>query len=338
MNKYLSDKIRVLSFIAILFVIFLHAQLIEYSTGINLICQRLISGEITKIAVPLFFTISGFLLFYNCEHFSWSWYLNKIKSRVKTLVFPFLVWSLWGFCIVYSIKFLNPSLFLSARSLAEYSVCDYMLTLLWQPVGTYQLWFIRDLMVCFMLSPFIYYALKYFRFLFLVVLCFFWALSIQRVISIESLMFVSLGSYISLYKKNVVERICTSKVKALIYTIIFLGACVFDMYYPIGYFIRCIVILFGMLSLWYLYDIFFDDLFCKLKDFLIVRYTFFIFVFHEPLLTFIKGSFLRMCDEQWGLFLSYVASPIITLMLCLITGYILKNVMPYLYSIVCGGR
>lgn len=338
MNKYLSDKIRILSFISILLVVLLHNQMLEYSTGMNHTFQLLITEEITRAAVPLFFTISGTLLFYNCKQFGLNWYCKKIESRVKSLMIPFLAWSFFGFCIVYSIKLLNPSFFSSAQPITDYSIYDYIATLLWHPVGTYQLWFIRDLMICVILSPFIYYALKYIGMLFLAVLGLLWALSIQWVISIESLMFVSLGSYIALYKKEIVECICHSKAKTLIYSGIFLCACITDMYFPIGYLMHCIVIISGMLSLWYLYDIFFDDFFCKLKDSILIRYTFFIYAFHEPLLTFIKGFCLRISEGQWGVFMSYIISPILTLVLSFIAGYIFKKRKPHLYSIVCGGR
>lgn len=338
MNKYLSDKIRILSFVSIILVVFLHGQMFEYSTGINFILQRFITKEITRVAVPLFFSISGFLLFYSCEQFSLNWYCKKIRTRVRSLVFPFLAWSIFGFFIVYTVKSIFPSLFSSVKPLAEYSMYDYMLTLLWQPVGTYQLWFIRDLMVCVVISPFIYYALQYLKFFYLAVLGLFWVLSMQWIISIESLIFVSLGSYAALYKKEVFERICTSKVKAFVYCVICICACFIDMYYPIGYLMHSIVIISGMMFIWYFYDIFFDNVFCKLKDSGIVRYTFFIYVFHEPLLTFVKGFFLSISVGQWGVFLSYIASLIITIIMCFITGYIFKKTMPCLYSIVCGRR
>lgn len=338
MSKYLSDKIRVLSFVAIIFVVFLHGQLFEYSKGENLLLQRLISGEITRVAVPLFFSISGFLLFYSCEQFDLSWYCKKIRSRVRTLAIPFLAWSLYGFFIVYTVKSIIPSMFSSVKPFAGCSVNDYLLALLWQPVGTYQLWFIRDLIVCVIISPIIYYGLKFLKYYYLAVLGLFWILSIQWVISIESILFVSLGSYVALYHKNEVERFCTSKVKIVVYAVICICACFIDIFFPIGYLVRSIVIISGILFLWSFYDIVYGNVFYKMKDYGIARYTFFIYVFHEPLLTFVKGFFFKIADGQWVVFLSYIASPIITIIVCFITGYIFKKSMPNFYSIICGGR
>ena len=72
MNKYLSDKLKAISFILMGMVVFLHSYNIKIKfasgTGIikqgyNSFTQDFISNGVTRIAVPLFFTISGYLFF-----------------------------------------------------------------------------------------------------------------------------------------------------------------------------------------------------------------------------------------------------------------------------------
>ena len=68
MNTYLSYKLKVLSLIAIIFVVFIHANInIPDSTNFlyenSAFLQYFISQGITRTAVPMFFIISGYLYF-----------------------------------------------------------------------------------------------------------------------------------------------------------------------------------------------------------------------------------------------------------------------------------
>lgn len=56
MTAYLSEKIRILSFFSMVLVVFLHGQLISISSGYVLWVQQFVTGELTRIAVPLFFS------------------------------------------------------------------------------------------------------------------------------------------------------------------------------------------------------------------------------------------------------------------------------------------
>lgn len=81
MTTYLSNKLRAISFLAIVLVVILHSELLTYSEGYGYQLQKMISSEMTRISVPIFFYISGFLLFYNFKSLSYSWYISKLKKR-----------------------------------------------------------------------------------------------------------------------------------------------------------------------------------------------------------------------------------------------------------------
>ena len=88
MTQYLSEKIKVLSFIAIILVLYIHSGFHDYPHEIlgmefNHYLQDLISGQIGRCAVPLFFMISGYLFFYNIN--TLNDVISKIKKRVKSL-------------------------------------------------------------------------------------------------------------------------------------------------------------------------------------------------------------------------------------------------------------
>lgn len=68
MTKFLSDKIKVLSFISIILVLYIHSGFHNYPNEIqgmvfNSNLQNFISGMIGRCAVPLFYAISGYLFF-----------------------------------------------------------------------------------------------------------------------------------------------------------------------------------------------------------------------------------------------------------------------------------
>lgn len=72
MNQYLSDKIKILSFYAIILVLYIHSNFHNYPHEIlgmemNHILQNTISVIIGQCAVPLFYMISGYLFFSKCE-------------------------------------------------------------------------------------------------------------------------------------------------------------------------------------------------------------------------------------------------------------------------------
>jgi surface polysaccharide O-acyltransferase-like enzyme len=94
MNKFLSNKIKVLSFFLILMVLYIHAGFNNSEIGkfsyLNFV-QELISNKIFRLAVPLFFMLSGYLFFVNIIGNHKLKILNKLKSRIKTLFIPYII-------------------------------------------------------------------------------------------------------------------------------------------------------------------------------------------------------------------------------------------------------
>ena len=55
--------------------------------------QRIFFSNILPVfAVPIFFMLSGFLFFYKLEKFDMRVYVEKLKSRFRTLLMPYLIW------------------------------------------------------------------------------------------------------------------------------------------------------------------------------------------------------------------------------------------------------
>ena len=128
------------------------------------------------IAVPLFFAISGYLFFQKLETWSWTVWKRKIRSRVTTLLVPFII-----FNTICAISLLCLSLKDGGGwSLAgAYEGRIPFIGWLWNGVSYCQgwknwlgmdmqlyypldvpLWFVRDLMVMLALSPAIHWLIR----------------------------------------------------------------------------------------------------------------------------------------------------------------------------------
>lgn len=125
-DKCVSNKISNLNLFLSVFIVALHsscrAQLIYGGGyGVNFALQSLIK-IIADSAVPMFFVMSGYLLFYKYDI---RRYLDTLNKKVRTLLIPFVLWNLLGFAyhkclsllsIVTGVAEANPEL-LSARNI-----------------------------------------------------------------------------------------------------------------------------------------------------------------------------------------------------------------------------
>lgn len=130
------------------------------------IVHLLFNYILTSIAVPLFFFISGFLFFYRSD-FSADTYRHKLKKRFKTLIIPYIIWNLIIVTLYFIAQYFMPS-FTSGTSkpVVDYNWLDWI-NIFWDnckgmPVS-YQLWFLRDLIMLSLLSPLIYLIVKWCR-------------------------------------------------------------------------------------------------------------------------------------------------------------------------------
>lgn len=173
-NEVLSKTVAFLRFPLIVLVVFAHTNLGEMSVGgvvyategaypVFRFIDRLFVGKIVQLAVPLFFFISGYFFFLG-GGFCWKAYGYKLKKRVRTLLVPYLFWNLCAVVLLWlSQLFLASMLSGESKSVAEYGGADW-LSVFWHfrdempACGAF--WFIRELMVLCVLSPFVYLILR----------------------------------------------------------------------------------------------------------------------------------------------------------------------------------
>ena len=190
----LSRSIETMRFPLILLIICLHCYTSTsditrgHDTYFRLIYP--ISLWMGETAVPAFFFISGLLLFYSKKT-----YMQKIKSRFQTLLIPYLFFNGLILCIYLCSMFMGNSVMIVGKDLADYSLIDYMRAFWDRGVWDHgngspvlcPLWYIRNLMIMVILSPFIYYVIRYTRLLFPLVFGFLWINSHDSAYTLQSL-------------------------------------------------------------------------------------------------------------------------------------------------------
>lgn len=339
MTEYLSKKIAIISFILMIMIVILHAQLISLSSGISKTIQLIISGQVTRIAVPLFFLISGFLFFRNISVDVFKSCLRKIGKRFRTVLIPYLIFSILGFLFIYCTNILFPEYISDSNAINNgiRSIKDILYTILLNPIGTYQLWFLRDLFIIIIASPLIYYVLKYCKWI--IIICFLglWMIDMKFFISIEAITFFSIGSYIAIYKQTITNYIFKNSIIVYATTFIWISICTLTVLCELNYIWHCIGILSGIISLWTLYDLIYHKLNHHILNSHVYSFSFFIFLVHEPLLTIIKKILYLISGSQL-IFVIYIIAPIICIITCIILGNILKKNTPKVYYILTGGR
>ena len=161
------DIIRQLRFPMIVLVTYAHSYG-EVTEGFSLLASEwntyeflklLVSQTMVKVAVPVFFIMSGYLFFANVEKWSLKVYKSKILRRMKTLLIPYLIWNL---LMAVKLKTFSWSIFWVFWCPAGIQT-DWLGQEQWMTApANMPLWFLRDLMVVSLFTPIIFILVRKF--------------------------------------------------------------------------------------------------------------------------------------------------------------------------------
>jgi putative membrane protein len=353
MNVHLSQKLRIISFISIILVVLIHSQFLAKETFVlNRAFQFFFSYGITTVAVPFFFSISGYLFFFN-THNIFREYFFKIKKRIKTVLIPYLIVSVYGSSLIilllnipFSKSFFNPE----NQIIFQGSILKIFYTIFNNPL-VYQLWFLRDLMCLFILSPIIYLLVKYIKWLYIAILVVLWLEVFGFQIPFldnKSILFFSLGAFIAINNQGILLKKYNNNllyICVLGWLLFVIAETIINTYYSVGHISALMLLkintLWGGYSVWVAYDLFFKNK-EKLNNNLgkLSSYTFFIYLYHEPLLNIVKQGLLYFAggDKVFLRLIVYFISPAIAVMLCVLVAQLLQKYILSIYKIITGGR
>lgn len=352
MTQYLSDKLRVLSLISIIFVLYIHCRFqpneimgMVYYDKIQLFTSEMIG----RCAVPLFYLISGYLFFMKVPDGVKS-IGRKIRKRIKSLLIPYFIGCVF-FVIFYSFVALLPwtsNLINSSSSIMPLFQKPYSIILIsiFYDGGTgypcaFQLWFLRDLILIVATSPLWYLCLKHLKWGFVAVVFVLTYLDVPHV-PFYSLFWFVLGGQLT--KAKIEMGGVSGRIKVAIFGL-FLIISIVQLLSPDMLewnLLRIPIIMLGIIGIWGLYDAFVEKKFCLSHHKwlgIACQFTFFIYLFHEPTLNIVRKLIVVVLGKnELGYLTSYLISPWIFTVCAVFAGLLFRKYLPRVYDVCTGGR
>lgn len=360
-SNYLSEQSKLMAILKvplIILVVFIHLIPEDispispplYIVDLQVVIRELISHNIGRIAVPSFFLISGYFLFYKVEKvYSLRIYIANIKKKFITLFIPYLSWNL----IYYLFTYIKVTLF----NKTGLNVYEYELNTIDTPFYhylikplDYPLWYIRDLISINLIAPIIYFGLRYLRFYFLLIIGLIYHFDFMPnlyVLSDTALYFVSIGAYFSMYKVNFLNIFNKYRyIFISVFIISLILALINNVNTNIEYFIR-FYIPFGVFSIFiiiyylsrYLKDNKKDNIFYRGVFYIydnIKSAVFFIYAAHTIYLVNWVNSFYMKINLPNTL--SYFLAGFTLIIICVFLYKISLKFIPKTISFISGGR
>ncbi len=338
-------KKEFISFLLSILVLFIHTYYVQ-----DVVSQRLISvfnhkvsyffsRSVTQFAVPMFFILSG-ITFY--KDYNNKKYFSKIKSRVFTLVCPYLIWNtiwmLWEIFKSYVAgSFGNgeqyPLNFVSVVKGIFFYNCNV------------PFWFVFDLIVFSFAAPLIFFIIKnkYVGIGSVVLLS---VLSLFGVYLPESvffypmaIVFYLIGAVIGYHFFDFAVKESSKPVQTA--SLVFLSAYILaknivpsEMHLD-NYFIQTVVFTLAAFSLWNVADLFIR----RLKPRAIYRRSFAVYAMHLNV-SMIVHKILSFCipQNEWLEIPRFIIVILLTLVIINFVCAFLEKFLPRIYAVLMGSR
>lgn len=350
-----SLRLNLIRFPLIVGVIFIHtySTTVGFNNGastigladqsfFSLFIRNLISEEVSRVAVPIFFLMSSYLFFNRFDGSKIS-YFKKIHARLHTLLIPFLFWNIATLLVIALGQYFPlTQTFFSGKNplIANFDYFDYPRYIFGVGINpiSYPFWFIRDLMLLCLLSPIILIANKNIPLIFNFTLLYCWIFNYSFIFSPSNvaLLFFSVGCYFAITGKNLFAFDDYGKYITPIYLMIIFIDCLF---YGELIGLQKIGILFGIVSALYLTKFLASS---NIKSLLLSlsHASFFVFAAHEPLLSAIRKVAYKILEPKSDFLtlMLYFLVPIIVITFLVWLYYQLKYIFPKFLQIITGGR
>ncbi len=351
-----STRLRLLNFPLIVGVAYIHAYptTISYAGGtlgtnktnfLTDFVRILISQGVARIAVPLFFLMSGYLFF---AGFKWSLsgYGKKLNSRAGTLLVPYLFWTTLGVAIAYlgqSIPAVKAYFTGGGPLIADYSAFSLVNAVLGitSAPESYHFWFIRDLMLLMILSPLILVIVRYAAMPFFAVVFITWITSNWPIYTPDAVgvLFFSVGCYLGMKEISLFALDRYGAGFLFAYLPILLADTIWNDAPFNTCLHRCGVVV-GLVTVLYLTK---WVLTCeRLKNTLLwlSGSSFFVYAAHEPLLGIVRTIAFRFIPIDWPytILLLYLFLPLTVIAFLVGLHRLLATITPKTLRIVTGGR
>ena len=356
MDALTSRVVSFLRFPLIVAVTFIHCNLLVKNPELESMpvfyFLVYITMKLVCIAVPLFFFISG-LLFFKEGLFVFSLYRNKLKSRFRTVLIPYLLWNIIYFVIVGIMQVIKPdTLFLLHKHIVDFRWQDF-LWIFWDIsqitgladdqraclVGAF--WFLQCLFVLFLMSPVIYYFIKYIRhFILIIIGILYFTDFIPEMPGIQcnAIVYYMLGAYFSIMSIDFIAIFRKIPIQA--YIVLMIVSVLISYYFNDNDAIYNITDLFIQASIISITAFMIESHRCKESKYL-VSSVFFIFAVHRlfsATLMTVSTYLIPSITNDYVLYLYYLLTVILTLFASLIIYKISMKLLPGMTYVLNGRR
>lgn len=345
-----SKNINLLKGLSIIFVVFIHADVrsmiskyMDVSPAVNLYMETL-TRILVDNAVPMFYFISGFLFFLRKDS-----YCNKFKSRIRTLLVPYLIWVFIGFMIPFVIQRIIGLEHLYSgnqlKLLKDFTAMDYI-QMFWNirdgaPILS-TLWFLRDLIVLIAMTPLIAWLTQKLRYVFpliLILIYFFIPFGFSGFRS-NGFCWFAMGIYFSLGGVNCWKSMDNIGGKIIIPVWCIMTMLAMFLFYE-GIHYKEYMLLYRVVHFIMIYK-FIDYLSHKWDVRLLTKIStasFFIYVFHEPWMGYIAQlSISTLRPEGFWVYPLPIILGLFTVSISYSAYMILKRIAPRFLNVATGSR
>lgn len=347
-----SLRLKLLNFPLIVGVVYIHAYSAEIIFGTTLLgpaeldgvtdfIRKLMSQGIARLAVPLFFLVSGFFFFLDSHG---QTMVEKLRTRFRTLLVPYIFWTL-GFAAIRLIGQSLPGIapYCGAVALGDLTpaaLVDAVFGFTRAPEA-YHFWFIRDLMLLMLFSPLLQRVLRlcarpYLLVVFVAWIFGKWSLYIPDVVGV---LFFSFGGYCALRGYSLFAFDGYGRwFVALFLPLLIADVLCYDAWYNVTLH-RCTIVV-GLVTVLYLSRFLLHHQRCENALLRLGGASFFVYAAHEPLLGIVRTLAFQLLplDLPAVMLLLFLFLPPLVVAALVLVHRALIRLVPRGMRVITGGR
>lgn len=367
LSVFNSQKFRFWSFISMVLLAFVHGYNLNRGylqpwtqpgepLTTTTFTEYWLANGIFRFRIPMLFIISGYLFAMSDD----KPYKQRAGKRVKTLLYPYLLWSAAGLILTYLLEVFDYSQNIVVATqmmridetrtlLHQYHWYEVLARWIFFP-ASYQLWFIRVLLIYNLAYPVLRWCItnKKAKWVFFPVVVLLWLATAGFLLAEgEGLLFFSIGIWMQKSNFNIDKPGKWLQPKFWIIVFIVLSVMKtllafkeqFSGIEPVLLILHKIVVLSGLICAWYGCDKLVK--FCMGKRWFVwlSAFSFMIYVIHAPFIVYAtKAVFLEISNWYGYRMLTFIVLPSCLVLISVLIGALLRKLTPQVYSFVTGGR
>lgn len=312
-------------------IVWSHSRLPRWDSVPDYFHHLSLINDMGSDTVGVYFLITGYLFFLN---YTQEIYVNKLSTRFKSLVIPYVIWNTMGCILWYIVIELSGKQYVSdnyrygdfLKIVGNILTCEYSI-----------LWYVGVIIIYAIAAPFFYYLVRNKRIGIMAIgLFFILGISFHHPFS-SPLLWMSiytLGALLGVhYKKFMYEAQSSilTEISLILYPLCFYLNYINDTMLTMN--LRAWTAIFFYIGI---YDI--CNRFIHFKSYKVCSYSFFLFASHYLPLHILQRFAIFHLETELACWISYIIVPVIVILLCVSFGYYLDKKHHGVYNLLAGGR